>query len=153
MANRILIGNRATGGYGLYVSKSGEDVATCNKSDLYFWTESEESGANFVGYGPLQTVPISGGTTSAPVESVSINISSSSTASLSFQDIVADGDDVLIMGGNAHPTSSSGIGSQQGIKFTSPSATGATANRTYSGTGGTFTVFVFKRLNDGAALT
>ena len=153
MANRILIGNRATGGYGLYVSKSGEDVATCNKSDLYFWTENEESGSNFVGYGPLQTVPISGGATSAPVESTTINISSSSTASLSFQDLVADGDDVLIMSGNAHPTSNSGIGNQQGIKFTSPSATGATANRTYSGTGGTFTVFVFKRLNDGAALT
>ena len=153
MANRILIGNRATGGYGLYVSRSGEDVATCNKSDLYFWTENEESGSNFVGYGPLQVVPISGGVTSAPVESATINISSSSTASLSFQDLVADGDDVLIMGGSAHPTSSSGIGSQKGIKFTSPSATGATANRSYSGTGGTFTVFVFKRLNDGAALT
>jgi hypothetical protein len=153
VANRILIGNRATGGYGLYVSRSGEDVATCNKSDLYFWTENEESGSNFVGYGPLQTVPISGGATSAPVESTTIDISSSSTASLSFQDLVADGDDVLIMSGNAHPTSNSGIGSQKGIKFTSPSATGATANRTYSGTGGTFTVFVFKRLNDGAALT
>lgn len=153
MANRILAGYRAVGGYGLYVSKAGEDVLTCNKSDLYFWTESEESGSNFVGYGPLQTVPISGGVTGAPVESVSIDISSSSTASVSFQDIVADGDDVLILGGNANPTSSSSIGSQQGIKFTSPSATGATANRTYSGTGGTFTVFVFKRLNDGAALT
>jgi len=153
MANRILIGNRATGGYGLYVSRSGEDVATCNKSDLYFWTENEESGSNFVGHGPLQVVPISGGVTSAPVESATINISSSSTASLSFQDLVADGDDVLIIGGNAHPTSSSGIGDHQGIKFTSPSATGATANRSYSGTGGTFTVFVFKRLNDGAALT
>ena len=153
MANRILAGHRAVGGYGLYVSKAGEDVLTCNKNDLYFWTENEESGSNFVGYGPLQTVPVSGGTTSAPVESVSVNISSSPTASLSFQDIVADGDDVLILGGNAHPTSKSGIGDQKGIKFTSPSATGATANRTYSGTGGTFTVFVFKRLNDGAALT
>ncbi len=130
MANRILIGNRATGGYGLYVSRSGEDVATCNKSDLYFWTENEESGSNFVGYGPLQTVPISGGATSAPVESTTIDISSSSTASLSFQDLVADGDDVLIMSGNAHPTSRTGQPQQKGIKFTSPSATGATANRT-----------------------
>jgi len=153
MANRILAGYRAVGGYGLYVSKAGEDVLTCNKNDLYFWTESEESGSNFVGYGPLQTVPISGGATSAPVESATIDISSSSTASLSFQDIVADGDDVLIMSGNAHPTSSSQSNKQKGIKFTSPSATGATANRTYSSTGGTFTVFVFKRLNDGAALT
>ena len=28
MANRVLIGNRATGGYGLYVSKDGDDVLT-----------------------------------------------------------------------------------------------------------------------------
>ena len=28
MANRILMGNRATGGYGLYVSKTGDDVLT-----------------------------------------------------------------------------------------------------------------------------
>ena len=28
MANRILIGNRATGGYGLYVGKSGQNVLT-----------------------------------------------------------------------------------------------------------------------------
>ena len=153
MANRILIGNRATGGYGLYVSKSGEDVATCNKSDLYFWTENEESGSNFVGYCPLQTVPISGGATSAPVESATVDLSSSSTASVSFQDLVADGDDVLIFGGTTAATTSSQSNAWKGVKFTSPSATGATANRSHSSTGGTFTVFVFKRLNDGAALT
>jgi hypothetical protein len=28
MANRVLIGNRATGGFGLYVSQSGDDVLT-----------------------------------------------------------------------------------------------------------------------------
>ena len=28
MANRVLIGNRATGGYGLYVSKDGDNVLT-----------------------------------------------------------------------------------------------------------------------------
>ena len=141
MANRLLIGNRATGGYGLYVSKSGEDVLTCNKSDLFF------------GHGQPQIIPISGGSSSAPVESVSVNISSSSTASVTFQDLVVDGDDVLIIGGEAQPLTRSGIGSQKGIKFTSPSATGATANRTYSGTGGTFTVFIFKKLSNGAALT
>ena len=32
MANRVLIGNRATGGYGLYVSKNGEDVLTTTNS-------------------------------------------------------------------------------------------------------------------------
>jgi len=152
MAHRILMGGRVIGGYGLYVSKSGEDVLTCNKSDMYFWTESEESGSNFVGYGFFNTIPITGGQQVPPVNSASINLSSASTASVTFQDIVADADDVFLTGGGAHPLTSSGIGSQKGIKFTNVSATGATANRTYSGTGGTFTVFAFKTLNDGVSL-
>ena len=32
MANRVLIGNRATGGYGLYVSKNGENVLNTTNS-------------------------------------------------------------------------------------------------------------------------
>ena len=32
MANRVLIGDRSTGGYGLYVSKNGEDVLTTTNS-------------------------------------------------------------------------------------------------------------------------
>ena len=153
MANRILIGNRATGGYGLYVSRSGEDVLTCNKNDLYFWTEHEESGTAHVGYGQAHIIPVSGGSSSAPVESASINISSSSTASVSFQIIVIDSDDFMHMGATAHPLiDNDNIAVAKGIKFTSLSTTGATANRSYSGTGGTFTVFVFKKLNDGVAL-
>jgi len=35
MANRILIGNRATGGYGAYVSKDGEDVLTTTDGMLF----------------------------------------------------------------------------------------------------------------------
>ena len=34
MANRVLLGNRATGGYGLYVSKSNSNVLTCDIKDL-----------------------------------------------------------------------------------------------------------------------
>ena len=62
MANRILIGNRATGGYGLYVSEPGADVLTAAHDDLTFWTDSGETGANFVSKGIHQTVPWSGGT-------------------------------------------------------------------------------------------
>ena len=39
MANRVLIGNRASGqttGYGAYVSKTGANVLTCNDTDLIF---------------------------------------------------------------------------------------------------------------------
>ena len=32
MANRVLIGNRTTGGYGLYVSKTGDNVLTTTNS-------------------------------------------------------------------------------------------------------------------------
>ena len=32
MANRILIGNRATGGHGIYVSQSGENVLTTSNA-------------------------------------------------------------------------------------------------------------------------
>mgnify|MGYP003656698420 FL=1 len=35
MANRILIGSRATGGYGAYVSKHGEDVLTTTNGLLF----------------------------------------------------------------------------------------------------------------------
>ena len=36
MANRVLLGNRTTGGYGLYVSKSGEDVTGAATNILSF---------------------------------------------------------------------------------------------------------------------
>ena len=35
MANRVLMGNRSTGGYGLYVGKDGEDVLTTTNSLLF----------------------------------------------------------------------------------------------------------------------
>ena len=40
MANRVLLGNRSTGGYGLYVSESGQNVLTCSKDKLLFFTDS-----------------------------------------------------------------------------------------------------------------
>ena len=33
MANRVLLGNRSSGGYGLYVSKDGENVLTADNSN------------------------------------------------------------------------------------------------------------------------
>mgnify|MGYP003653349985 FL=1 len=35
MAKRILIGNRASGGYGVYVSQPGEDVTTTSNALLF----------------------------------------------------------------------------------------------------------------------
>ena len=86
MANRVLLGNRATGGYGMYVSESGQDVLTCNKSKLLFYTDSGETGSSFVTKGTHQAVPFSGGTGStAPVTKNTVNLSSATSASLSYK--------------------------------------------------------------------
>ena len=45
MANRVLIGNRSVGGYGLYVSKANSNVLTCDNKDLLFSTNAKVSGA------------------------------------------------------------------------------------------------------------
>ena len=44
MGNRVLLGNRSTGGYGLYVSKDGSDVTSCAKKDLLL----NDSADNFL---------------------------------------------------------------------------------------------------------
>ncbi len=49
MANRVLLGNRSTGGYGLYVSKEGADVTSCAKKDLLFDSTSFRSGMVYAG--------------------------------------------------------------------------------------------------------
>ena len=55
MANRVLIGNRATGGYGLYVSKANSDVLDCDDKDLLFDSREKASGTGqvYAGGGPL----------------------------------------------------------------------------------------------------
>ena len=49
MGNRVLLGNRSTGGYGLYVSKDGSDVTSCAKKDLLFDSTSVRSGMVYAG--------------------------------------------------------------------------------------------------------
>ena len=44
MANRVLLGNRASGGYGLYVSKANSNVLTCDKKDLLLDSTQKTSG-------------------------------------------------------------------------------------------------------------
>jgi len=45
MANRVLIGNRSSGGYGLYVSKANSNVLNCDDKDLLFSSNQKVSGA------------------------------------------------------------------------------------------------------------
>lgn len=44
MANRVLIGNRATGGQGLYVSAKGQDVLTCADKHLILDARTKRAG-------------------------------------------------------------------------------------------------------------
>lgn len=48
MANRVLLGNRSTGGYGLYVSKANSNVLTCDKKDLLFDSTQNVGGTGQV---------------------------------------------------------------------------------------------------------
>jgi len=45
MANRVLMGNRSSGGYGLYVSKANSNVLTCDDKDLLLSSNAKVSGA------------------------------------------------------------------------------------------------------------
>ena len=59
--NRILIGKRATGGYGLYVSKADSDVLTCDQDELLFDSrEYRGTGQVYAGGGPLNITSGSG---------------------------------------------------------------------------------------------
>ena len=49
MANRILAGNRSTGGYGLYVSKANSNVLTCDRKELLFDSSQKRAGEVYAG--------------------------------------------------------------------------------------------------------
>ncbi len=48
MANRVLLGNRSTGGYGLYISKAGSNVLNCDLNDLTFNSNLSDSTSGIV---------------------------------------------------------------------------------------------------------
>lgn len=91
MANRVLAGNRASGGYGLYVSRPGNNnVLNCANDKLMFNTKSGETGTNFFSAGHFQAVPVSGGTGgTAPTVSSSTTISGGATATPTYQNIAS----------------------------------------------------------------
>ena len=49
MANRVLAGNRSTGGYGLYVSKANSNVLTCDRKELLFDSSQKRAGDVYAG--------------------------------------------------------------------------------------------------------
>ena len=146
MANRILIGNRSTGGYGLYVSEPSANVLDCGQGDLTFWTDSGETGSSFISKGIHQTVPWSGGTSStAPTVVNNITISAGSTASLTYVDLGAN---PFILGGFAQTSASGSNNNVKYVKFTSTDENSSTGNA--PGIAGTFSGAIFKTLGGGA---
>lgn len=144
MANRILLGNRTTGGYGLYISEPGNNVIDCAKDKLSFWTDSGETGTTFVSKGIHQTIPFSGGTgTTAPTTVTTVTLTDGATASQSHTNIGAD---TFVLSSRADTaTQASSTTFSQGSFSSSLAATGFTLNS--EGTGATFTVAVFKKLS------
>tara|TARA_R100001443_G_scaffold5400_1_gene14194 strand:+ start:14354 stop:14800 length:447 start_codon:yes stop_codon:yes gene_type:complete len=146
MANRVLLGNRSTGGYGLYVSESGQNVLNCSKDKLLFYTDSGETGTSFVTKGMHQAVPFSGGTGStAPVTKNTVNLSSATSASLTYQNL---GNQNFLYTAKNYQQNANSSSFEQGANFSSVGATGATINRL--GTGQSYDVVVFKKLSGNA---
>ena len=131
MANRILMGNRSTGGYGLYVSRpvtsgSGNDVLDCANDKLMFNTNSGETGNNFFSAGHFQLVPVSGGIgSSAPVASSTTTVSANSTASASYQNYAST---TVLMWGVSAPIATAGTYAYSSIGATSATLTNTNAH-------------------------
>ena len=105
MANRVLAGNRSSGGYGLYVSRPGNNnVLNCANDKLMFNTNSGETGSSFFSAGHFQAVPVSGGTGgTAPTVSSSTTISAGATATPTYQNFAST---KLMLWGISAPLSS-----------------------------------------------
>ena len=142
MANRILLGNRSTGGYGLYVSEPSANVLTCGVDDLIFST-LDSTSTPFSANGIHQTVPFSGGTGSTAPDVVNdFTLSGSGTASISFNDL---GDNVFAYVGHPQAAVSLSSNGKKAVTFTSTDADSTVA--TDLGVGGDYTMTIFKRLS------
>ena len=126
MANRVLLGNRTAGGYGLYVSRLTSNVLDCANDKLLFNTNSGETGSNFVSAGHFQLVPVSGGTgSSAPVASSTTTVSANSTATASYQNYASS---TVLMWGVSDPISTPGTYAYSSIGSTSATLTNTNAS-------------------------
>ena len=142
MANRVLLGNRSTGGYGLYVSRLTSNVLDCANDKLMFNTNSGETGSNFFSAGHFQLVPVSGGTgSSAPVTTSTTTVSANSTATASYQNYASS---TVLMWGVSAPISTPGTYAYSSIGSTSATLTNTNAS------GRSITSVAFNLLNSAA---
>ena len=146
MANRILVGSRATGGYGLYVSKSGEDVLVCDKEDLSFWTDHAESGNSFVSKGLHQLIPTSVSAGGVPVETGSVTVQADVAGAAAWLPLTTN-EDVMILGGTKRQLDGDGFAEDDIVS----SITTSGANFTCA-VARTFSFVVWKTLGKGETL-
>ena len=126
MANRVLLGNRSAGGYGLYVSRLTSNVLDCANDKLMFNTNSGETGSNFVSAGHFQLVPVSGGTgSSAPVTTSTTTVPANSTATPTYQNYASS---TVLMWGVSAPISTPGSYAYSSIGSTSATLTNTNAS-------------------------
>jgi|TARA_R110001592_G_C13079701_1_gene742535 hypothetical protein len=147
MANRVLAGNRSSGGYGLYVSRPGNNVLDCANDKLMFNTNSGESGNAFFSAGHFQVVPNAGGTGgTAPTVFSSTTLSAGATATASYQNFA--GNKVLMWGSSGTVTTNN---SADAFFFTY-SGIGTTSATLTNSTAGSLTVknIAFNLLNSAA---
>ena len=131
MANRVLIGNRATGGYGLYVSRLTSNVLDCANDKLMFNTNSGETGANFFSAGHFQVVPVSGGTGSTPpVTSDEYTIQPSQTAAPPYINIAST---QVLLWGSSPEGAGAGEGEDRNETYTYSSLGSTSATLTNNG--------------------
>jgi len=85
MANRIILGKSTNsnlghsgGKYGLYISRTGDDITSCTADQLIFNTDNVGSVSGAIDLGQFQVVPTSGTNATA---SVSVNASATATVS------------------------------------------------------------------------
>ena len=126
MANRVLLGNRSAGGYGLYVSRLTSNVLDCANDKLMFNTNSGETGSNFVSAGHFQLVPVSGGTgSSATVTTSTTTVPANSTATPTYQNYASS---TVLMWGVSAPISTPGSYAYSSIGSTSATLTNTNAS-------------------------
>ena len=132
MANRVLAGNRATGGHGLYISRPGNNVLNCANDKLMFNTNSGETGTSFFSAGHFQVVPTAGGTGgTAPTVSSSTTISAGATATPTYQNFAST--KIMLWGISTPIANTSNAGTFTYSSLTSSSVTltnNASASRT-----------------------
>lgn len=90
MANRLILGKSTnsnlghTGGkFGLYISRTGDDVTNCTKDQLIFNTDNVGSVSGAIDLGQFQIVPIAGGTNA----SSSVTVAAGASATISTENL------------------------------------------------------------------